>query len=355
MCNMFWILRTSDDCPSLDSSCRNWGFHRFRWRGQAYAICWRDQLTSRPSAGCEYQCCHHSEIRITVDHRLMRRTTTWNSLHRRLCLNLSRKRVLYPLHIVMFVTVGSSRFVAHFATVQTLCSLTIRFTSSTVSIGSVFHTKLTCPRSSPHCTSSWCPATQSFRRFVGVSRNVHHLAHTSKSEWSPRRDHQLAPTLLLTEVTPRLDLLEGLLDVSNTCDRLLPRNSACCTCLISIAVVTLSSGSLLDNRSLCSVIWRVGALASSSLSSNAILSSIIEMTLMIGLSGIIQRVDHRPSTMRHVVLDLTLLCLVYHPSRSCSPVCWLLQDALDVVIWMFLFLFLCVLFWLVFFLVVRCK
>ena len=36
-------------------------------------------------------------------------------------------------------------------------------------------------------------------------------------------------------------------------------------------------------------------MASSSLSSNVIISSIIEMTLMIGRSGIIQRVDHRPS------------------------------------------------------------
>ena len=31
----------------------------------------------------------------------MRRTTTWNGLHPRLCLNSSRKHVLYPLHIVM--------------------------------------------------------------------------------------------------------------------------------------------------------------------------------------------------------------------------------------------------------------
>ena len=80
---------------------------------------------------------------------------------------------------------------------------------------------------------------------------------------------------------------------------------------------------------LCPVIWRVGALASSSLTTNVIISSFIEMTLMIGRSGIIQRVDHRPSTIRHVVMDLTHLCLVYHPSRSCSPVCWLHRYALD--------------------------
>ena len=31
----------------------------------------------------------------------MRRTTTWNGLHPRLCLNSSRKHVLRPLHIIM--------------------------------------------------------------------------------------------------------------------------------------------------------------------------------------------------------------------------------------------------------------
>ena len=31
----------------------------------------------------------------------MKRTTTWNGLHPRLCLNSSRKHVLHPLHIVM--------------------------------------------------------------------------------------------------------------------------------------------------------------------------------------------------------------------------------------------------------------
>ena len=31
----------------------------------------------------------------------MKRTTTWNGLHPRLCLNSSRKHVLRPLHIVM--------------------------------------------------------------------------------------------------------------------------------------------------------------------------------------------------------------------------------------------------------------
>ena len=95
------------------------------------------------------------------------------------------------------------------------------------------------------------PATQSFRRFVGVSSNVHHLAHvlaafnsyfhftkysivshltadtrlalTSETEWSPRQDHQPARTWLRTDVTPRLHLLEGLLDVSNACDRRLSR------------------------------------------------------------------------------------------------------------------------------------
>ena len=41
-------------------------------------------------------------MRITGGHRLMRRTTTWNSLHPRLCLNSSRNHVLHPLHIVMF-------------------------------------------------------------------------------------------------------------------------------------------------------------------------------------------------------------------------------------------------------------
>ena len=63
----------------------------------------------------------------------------------------------------------------------------------------------------------------SFRRFVGVSSNVHHLAHMSETEWSPRRDHRPARTWLRTDVTPRLHLLEGLLDVSNTYDRRLPR------------------------------------------------------------------------------------------------------------------------------------
>ena len=65
---------------------------------------------------------------------------------------------------------------------------------------------------------------------------------------------QPARTWLRTDATPRLHLLEGLLDVSNTCDRRPVTNSACCICLISIAFVTLSSNSLLNNRSSCPVI-----------------------------------------------------------------------------------------------------
>ena len=75
-----------------------------------------------------YQCCHHSEIRTTGNNRLMWRTTTWNGLHPRLCLNSSRNHMLHPLHIVTrsgkFVIMSSSRFVVRLTTVQTLCSLT---------------------------------------------------------------------------------------------------------------------------------------------------------------------------------------------------------------------------------------
>ena len=71
---------------------------------------------------------------------------------------------------------------------------------------------------------------------------VSHL--TSKTEWSPRRDHQPARTWLRTDVTPRLHLLEG----SNTYGQTAATNSACCICLISITFVTLSSSAGIDFR-----------------------------------------------------------------------------------------------------------
>ena len=105
---------------------------------------------------------------------------------------------------------------------------------------------------STHFTSLYfvkCPATQSFRRFVGVSSNVHHLAHvltafnkyfhftkksivsylTTDTRLRVKPTGRLARIISLLargfaqNVTPRLHLLEGLLDVSNTCDRRLSR------------------------------------------------------------------------------------------------------------------------------------
>ena len=147
----------------------------------------------------------------------MRRTTTWNSLHPRLCLNSSRNHVLHPLHIFMLREVrgrelfeirgaprqsGSRAPPSRWDRCSTPCFL-VHEIHFIVLRHDVVQLEL--------------------RRFVSVSSNVHHLAHTSETEWSLRRDHQPARTLLRTDVTPRLHLLEGLLNVSNTCDRRLSR------------------------------------------------------------------------------------------------------------------------------------
>ena len=67
--------------------------------------------------------------------------------------------------------------------------------------------------------------TSTFKKYNTVSHLTAdtRLALTSVTEWSPRQDHQPARTWLRTDVTPRLHLLEGLLDVSNTFDRRLSR------------------------------------------------------------------------------------------------------------------------------------
>ena len=66
-------------------------------------------------------------VRITVGRRLMKRTTSWNNLHPRLCLNSSRNMCF--IHCTSrcsgkFVITSFSRFVAHLTTVQALRSLT---------------------------------------------------------------------------------------------------------------------------------------------------------------------------------------------------------------------------------------
>ena len=135
---------------------------------------------------------------------------------------------------------------AGLATVQTLCSLTHQIHElHRLDRISVSHQV----NLSTQFTSLYFVMVlqHSFRRLVGVSSNVHHLAHvltafnkyfhftknsivshltadtrlalTSETEWSPRQDHQPARTWHRTDVTPRLHLLERLLDVSNTCDR----------------------------------------------------------------------------------------------------------------------------------------
>ena len=123
-----------------------------------------------------------------------------------------------------FVIMSSSRFVARLATVQTLCSLTnqVHELHRLDGIGVSHQVNLSTQFTSLYFVMMSCNSElPTFRR--GVSSNVHHLAHTSETEWSPRRDHQPARTLLRTDVTPRLHLLEGLLNVSNTCDRRLSR------------------------------------------------------------------------------------------------------------------------------------
>ena len=106
------------------------------------------------------------------------------------------------------------------------------------------------PRTCPCCLQRYFHFTKN--SIVSHLTAGTRLAPTSETEWSLRRDHQPARTWLRTDVTPRLHLLEGLFDVSNTCDRRLSRTLLHLSDLI--AFVTLSSSSLLDNRSLCPVI-----------------------------------------------------------------------------------------------------
>ena len=123
-----------------------------------------------------------------------------------------------------FVIMSSSRLVARLATVQTLCSLThqVHELHRLDWIGDPHHVFLSTQSTSLYFVMVSCKSE--LRRFVSVSSNVHfHLALTSETEWSPRHDHQPARTWLRTDVTPRLHLLEGLLDVSNTCNRRLSR------------------------------------------------------------------------------------------------------------------------------------
>ena len=180
----------------------------------------------------------------------MRGTTTWNGLHPRLCLNSSRNRVLHPLHIVTLREVRE-RELLEFRGAPRHCTgpvqtLSIRFTNSTVSMGSVFHTAFSCPRNPLQCTSSRCSATQSFRRFVSVSSNVHHLALTSETGWSPRWDHQSARTWLRTDVTP---------DFISWRDSLMSRTLATEHVSVRVCVAVFVVSSVLPHSSLAHRTW----------------------------------------------------------------------------------------------------
>ena len=147
-----------------------------------------------------------------------------------------------------FVSVSSSRLVARLATVQALFSLTNQVhelhrldgigVSRQVILStqptSLYFVMMSCntelptfrwrlqqcapPRTRPCCLQK---STSTSRRIASsITSRLALVSHlTSKTEWSPRRDHQPARTWLRTDETPRLHLLEG----SNTYDRRLPR------------------------------------------------------------------------------------------------------------------------------------
>ena len=147
---------------------------------------------------------------------------------------------------------SSSRFVAHLTTVQALCRVThqvhelhhldvIGVTHQvflSTQLTSLYFVMMSCnselptfrqrfQQCAPPRTRSLLPSTSSStsRRIASsLTSRLTLVSHfTSETEWSLRRVHQPARTWLRTDVTPRLHLLEGLLDVSNTCDGRLSR------------------------------------------------------------------------------------------------------------------------------------
>ena len=148
----------------------------------------------------------------------MKKTTTWNSLHPRLCLNSSRKHVLHPLHIVMLREVRNHEL-SEIRGAPRHCASPVQPDPS----GS----------RAPPSRCDRC-STPSFLvhavHFIILCHDVLQLRASDVSSASPamyttshtgmQLNGRLAGiTWLRTDATPRLHLLEGLLDVSNTCDR----------------------------------------------------------------------------------------------------------------------------------------
>ena len=139
-----------------------------------------------------------------------------------------------------FVIMSSPRLVARLASVQALCSLThqvhelhhqvflsTQFTSLYLVMMScnselpTFHQRLR--QYAPPHTRPCCHSHFTKKSIVSYLTADTRLALTSETEWSRRRDHRPARTLFRTDVTHRLHLLKGFLDVSNICDRRLSR------------------------------------------------------------------------------------------------------------------------------------
>ena len=145
----------------------------------------------------------------------MRRTTTWNSLHPRLC---SRNHVLHPLHIVMLREVRNHELFEIRDTPRhctdpvqpdpsgsrappSRCDqcYTPSFVVHAVHIITLRHDVLQL-RASDVSSASPAMYTTSHTSLTTDTR----LALTSETEWSPRQDHEPARTWLRTNVTPRL-------------------------------------------------------------------------------------------------------------------------------------------------------
>ena len=126
--------------------------------------------------------------------------------------------MLHPLHIVMFVITGSSRFVARLATVQTLCSLAhqvhelhrldrISFSHQvnlSTQFTSLYFVMMSCNTASDVSSASPAMYTTSHTSLLPYLTADTRLALTSGTELSPRQDHQPTRTCFRTDVTPHL-------------------------------------------------------------------------------------------------------------------------------------------------------